>query len=70
MSKAPVGGPSAGDLDGSLTASDSDDAGLTCPLCTEEMDQTDLNFLPCSCGFQVRRRQPSRLLQSPGKCSP
>lgn len=24
-----------------------------CPLCAEEMDWTDLQFMPCKCGYQV-----------------
>lgn len=24
-----------------------------CPMCLEELDLTDLNFKPCSCGYQV-----------------
>lgn len=30
-----------------------DDDTPTCPLCCETMDSTDLNFLPCPCGYQV-----------------
>ena len=29
------------------------DGGASCPLCVEEMDTTDLSFLPCPCGYQV-----------------
>jgi CCR4-NOT transcription complex subunit 4 len=25
----------------------------TCPLCVEEMDLSDKNFLPCPCGYRV-----------------
>lgn len=25
-----------------------------CPLCAEEMDWTDQQFMPCKCGYQVR----------------
>lgn len=31
--------------------SDSEDA--TCPLCMEEMDLIDRNFVPCPCGYRV-----------------
>jgi len=24
-----------------------------CPLCVEEMDLSDKNFLPCPCGYRV-----------------
>ena len=32
-----------------------DDSGAseTCPLCVEEMDLSDKNFLPCPCGYRV-----------------
>lgn len=26
-----------------------------CPLCVEEMDLQDKNFLPCPCGYRVCR---------------
>jgi CCR4-NOT transcription complex subunit 4 len=35
---------------------DSSDDGFeetTCPLCVEEMDLSDKNFLPCPCGYRV-----------------
>lgn len=32
--------------------SDSDDES-TCPLCEEELDLSDRNFLPCPCGYRV-----------------
>ena len=33
---------------------DSDSDGEeVCPLCCNELDATDLNFLPCPCGYQV-----------------
>ena len=31
--------------------SDSDDE--VCPLCVEELDISDRNFLPCPCGYRV-----------------
>ena len=34
--------------------SDSDEQ--VCPLCCEELDISDQNFLPCKCGYQARRR--------------
>ena len=33
--------------------SDSDEQ--VCPLCCEELDISDQNFLPCKCGYQARR---------------
>ena len=32
--------------------SDSDEQ--VCPLCCEELDISDQNFLPCKCGYQAR----------------
>ncbi|KAL5711215.1 RING-type E3 ubiquitin transferase [Ranunculus cassubicifolius] len=29
------------------------EGGKTCPVCTEEMDSTDLQLKPCKCGYQV-----------------
>jgi CCR4-NOT transcription complex subunit 4 len=26
-----------------------------CPLCVEEMDVSDRNFIPCPCGYRVWR---------------
>lgn len=26
----------------------------TCPICLDELDITDRNFKPCTCGYQVR----------------
>jgi hypothetical protein len=27
-----------------------------CPLCLEELDITDKNFKPCTCGYQVSKK--------------
>lgn len=32
---------------------DDDDDDLQCPLCCEDMDLSDRNFLPCQCGYRV-----------------
>jgi hypothetical protein len=29
------------------------DSEWSCPLCIEQMDDTDISFLPCPCGYQV-----------------
>ena len=31
-----------------------DDEETFCPLCVEEMDLSDRNFLPCPCGYRVK----------------
>lgn len=31
-----------------------DEYDTHCPLCVEEMDLSDQNFLPCPCGYKVR----------------
>ena len=44
--------------------SDSDDGGSDsgeseaedCPLCLEEMDESDVRFIPCPCGYQVNEK--------------
>ena len=36
--------------------SDSDGENC-CPLCMEEIDLADKNFLPCPCGYKVRDRR-------------
>lgn len=34
-------------------SSDGSKEESTCPLCVEEMDLSDKNFLPCPCGYRV-----------------
>ena len=41
----------------------SSDDEASCPLCTEELDVTDIHFKPCPCGYQVS------LLQQPNPVS-
>ena len=31
-----------------------DEDDKICPLCCEELDISDQNFLPCKCGYQAR----------------
>lgn len=33
--------------------SDDEEESNLCPLCVEEMDLSDKNFLPCPCGYRV-----------------
>ena len=33
--------------------SDEDDDEYVCPLCVEEVDVSDRDFLPCPCGYRV-----------------
>ena len=35
-----------------MSVSDDEDETI-CPLCVEEMDLSDKNFLPCPCGYRV-----------------
>ena len=35
----------------------SDEDDKICPLCCEDLDISDQNFLPCKCGYQVARRR-------------
>ena len=39
----------------------SDEDDKICPLCCEDLDISDQNFLPCKCGYQARRRRRVRL---------
>ncbi|KAL1810292.1 hypothetical protein ACET3Z_027282 [Daucus carota] len=40
-----------------------------CPICSEDMDSTDLSFLPCPCGFQLCLFCHKRILeQHCGRC--
>ena len=32
-----------------------DEEDTHCPLCVEEMDDSDKNFIPCPCGYRVRQ---------------
>ena len=34
--------------------SDHEEQEDVCPLCVEELDLVDKNFLPCPCGYRVR----------------
>lgn len=40
---------------GTDSVSDTDEE-LFCPLCVEEIDASDKNFLPCPCGYRVSFR--------------
>ena len=46
----------------------SDEEPLECPLCMEYLELDDINFFPCSCGYQVKLffiRKPSYTLGRP-----
>ena len=34
----------------------SEDEAPECPLCLEYFELDDINFYPCSCGYQVKRK--------------
>jgi hypothetical protein len=36
---------------------------VECPLCMEQLEVDDLNFHPCTCGYQVNARKCSDLLR-------
>jgi len=36
-----------------MSSSDEEEDETVCPLCAEEMDLSDKNFLPCPCGYRV-----------------
>ena len=37
---------------------------LQCPLCMEPLEMDDINFFPCTCGYQVRKFNRFLLLVS------
>jgi hypothetical protein len=39
-----------------------------CPICTEELDMTDLSYLPCTCGFQLCLFCFHRISSDDGRC--
>ncbi|VVA95292.1 unnamed protein product [Arabis nemorensis] len=39
-----------------------------CPICSEEMDATDLSFLPCPCGFQLCLFCHKQINENDGRC--
>lgn len=39
-----------------------------CPICCEDLDVTDSNFLPCSCGFHLCLFCHKRILEADGRC--
>ena len=32
---------------------DMEEEDISCPICTDELDITDIHFKPCACGYQV-----------------
>ncbi|KAK8600076.1 hypothetical protein V6N12_049935 [Hibiscus sabdariffa] len=40
----------------------------SCPICYEDLDLTDSNFLPCSCGFRLCLFCHKRILEEDGRC--
>ena len=40
---------------GIVVTTDYHDVSVECPLCMENLDIDDLDFFPCSCGYQVCR---------------
>lgn len=45
------GGVGAGGVGGGFSDSEEEQ---DCPLCLEEMDESDCHFFPCPCGYQVK----------------
>ncbi|CAN6938550.1 unnamed protein product, partial [Brassica oleracea] len=39
-----------------------------CPICSEEMDVTDLSFLPCPCGFRLCLFCHKQINENDGRC--
>ncbi|KAH9327138.1 hypothetical protein KI387_007316, partial [Taxus chinensis] len=41
---------------------------LSCPICYEDLDVTDFNFVPCSCGFRLCLFCHKKILEQDGRC--
>lgn len=41
---------------------------LSCPICYEDLDVTDFNFVPCNCGFRLCLFCHKRILEQDGRC--
>uniref|UniRef100_A0A0C9QNT0 TSA: Wollemia nobilis Ref_Wollemi_Transcript_15654_1770 transcribed RNA sequence n=1 Tax=Wollemia nobilis TaxID=56998 RepID=A0A0C9QNT0_9CONI len=41
---------------------------LSCPICYEDLDVTDFNFMPCSCGFRLCLFCHKRILEQDARC--
>lgn len=44
------------------------DEKTECPICSEEMDATDLSFLPCPCGFRLCLFCHKQINENDGRC--
>lgn len=40
----------------------------SCPICFEDLDNTDSSFLPCACGFRLCLFCHKRILEEDGRC--
>ncbi|KAL4193605.1 hypothetical protein AMTRI_Chr06g177560 [Amborella trichopoda] len=43
-------------------------APVNCPICYEDLDDTDLSFSPCPCGFHLCLFCHKRILEDDGRC--
>eukprot|EP01018_Ginkgo_biloba_P021705 Gb_13480 [translate_table: standard] len=41
---------------------------ISCPICYEDLDVTDSNFVPCSCGFRLCLFCHKRIIEQDGRC--
>lgn len=48
-----VSGVSSGVIMNVMNNSSGDEEQVECPLCMEPLEVDDLNFYPCTCGYQV-----------------
>lgn len=49
-------------------SSSSSSVPSSCPICYEDLDVTDSNFLPCACGFRLCLFCHKRILEHDGRC--
>ncbi|CAA7043296.1 unnamed protein product [Microthlaspi erraticum] len=47
---------------------DDDNEKSECPICSEEMDETDLSFTPCPCGFRLCLFCHNKINENDGRC--
>ncbi|KAL3640646.1 hypothetical protein CASFOL_015614 [Castilleja foliolosa] len=46
----------------------SDGQAVSCPICYEDLDDTDSSFLPCLCGFRLCLFCHNRIIEDDGRC--
>lgn len=50
------------------TSASSSSVPSSCPICYEDLDVTDSNFAPCSCGFRLCLFCHKKIIENDGRC--